>query len=127
MLRFIMQKILPSWMCKEKESIYGAIKFVKNKISYFLWIAWTSQNYETNRIQKEKKQRLNHKIRQNDWKIHRNLQNSDFPFQIDENYSNEIFHPDFWCHLKVVIIRTKAWNYSPKWLIIPQINHYQTF
>jgi hypothetical protein len=48
MWRSIMQEVLPSIMCKEKESLYGTIKPIKNQVSYLLRVTLTSENYTSN-------------------------------------------------------------------------------
>ena len=114
-------------MCKKKESLHVTIEFGKDQVSNLLWVAWTSENHKTDLIQKEKKSRWNNKVCQNDLKIYRDIQNRNFPFQVDENYSNQIFHSNFWIHLKRIRIRKKTIDYPSKWWRIPQVNNYQTF
>jgi len=60
-------------MCKEEEDIHVAAKYLKIEISYLLLGTWTSANHTSDLIQEEKKSLRNHKIRQDDRKVHINL------------------------------------------------------
>ncbi len=60
-------------MRKKEESLYGAIKLIKNQVSHLLWRTWATKDHQTDWVQEEKNPWLDYQVCENDWKIHRDL------------------------------------------------------